>query len=197
MRRNMPHIYLLDISEEMTRFFSRRFSGVEGVKVVQANFATFMDAHPEVDGIVDPANSFGLLTGGFDKAVCDYFGSALQSAVRARILTDWFGEQTVGTSMAVDIPGGRGKKLLHTPTMRRPSAIRDHQIIYLCMRSALMEAIRADLDCLVVPAFGGRTGQVPRDTVAQNMRLAWDQIQEQLKHPFVATFGSARQPIHG
>ena len=77
MRRNMPHIYLLDISEEMTRLFRRRFSGVEGVEVVQADFATFMDAH------------------------------------------------------------------------------------------------------------------------AQNMRLAWDQIQEHLKHPFVATFGSARQPIHG
>ena len=197
MKSTMPRIYLLDIDKEMTRAFCRHFDGIDGVETVQADFGLFMRDHPEVDGIVTPANSFGLLTGGFDKAVCAYFGEELQIAVRMKILTEWFGEQTVGTSMAVDIPGAQGKKLLHTPTMRKPSPIREHQVVYLCMRSALMEAIRAGLTCLVVPAFGGKAGQISPEVIAHNMRAAWDQIQEQMETPNVATFGTARRLLQG
>ena len=190
-------MYLLDIDKEMTRAFCRHFDGVDGVEAMQADFGSFMRDHPEVDGIVSPANSFGLLTGGFDKAVCAYFGEALQNAVRMKILEEWFGEQTVGTSMVVAIPGAPGKKLLHTPTMRKPAPIRDHQVVYLCMRSALMETIRNDLACLVVPAFGGKAGQIPPEVIAHSMRAAWDQIQEQMETPYVATFGTERRLLQG
>lgn len=197
MKSAMARIYLLDIDREMTRAFCRHFDGVKGVEAVQAEFGLFMHDHPEVDGIVTPANSFGLLTGGFDRAVCTYFGEELQNAVRMKIMAEWFGEQTVGTSMAVDIPGAPGKKLLHTPTMRKPSPIRDHQVVYLCMRSALMEAIHAGLACLVVPAFGGKAGQIPPEVIAHNMRAAWDQIHEQMGTPYVATFGTAKRLLQG
>lgn len=86
-------------------------------------------------GIVSPVNSFGLLTGGLDKALRDYFGKALQEAVREHIKNEWFWEQTMGTSMAVDIQGFPSKKLLHMPTMRTPLKITDALIVYSCMRS--------------------------------------------------------------
>ncbi len=127
---------------DLSDAFALAFNGVRGVEIVRTDFASFMDGHPEVEGIVSPANSFGLLTGGFDKALRDYSGKELQDAVRECIKNEWFGEQTVGTSMAVDIPGYPGKKLLHTPTMRTPSRIADDLIVYSCMRSALMEAIK-------------------------------------------------------
>ena len=195
MRMTMPHMVLLDINEIMTDAFAKQFGGTDGVEIATSDFGEFMRAHPEVDGIVSPANSFGLLTGGYDKAIRDYFGKALQDAVRAKILAGYFGEQTVGTCIVVDIPNAPGKKLLHTPTMRTPSVIRDHQIVYQCMRSALMAALDNDIECMIVPAFGGSAGRVPHEVIAFNMRLAWDQIREQLQKPYVATFRTAKNPI--
>lgn len=142
-------------------------------------------------GIVSPANSFGLLTGGLDKTLRDYFGKALQDAVREHIKNEWFWEQTMGTSMAVDIQGFPSKKLLHMPTMRTPSKITDHLIVYSCMRSALIEAMKSGHNSIVVPAFGGGAGQIPAEAIAHHMRLAWDQIAEWAENPQVKTFRTA------
>ncbi len=191
MKNKMPLVYLLAMQPELASAFAQAFSDAEDVKVAREDFASFMDRHQEVMGIVSPANSFGLLSGGLDKAIRDYFGKELQDAVRERIKNDWFGEQTVGTSMAVDIPGFPGKKLLHTPTMRTPSKIADDLIVYSCMRSALMEAIKSGLDSIVVPAFGGGSGQIPVEVIAHHMRLAWDQVQEWTESPQVKTFRTA------
>ena len=188
-------MYLFAVQDGLAGAYTRAFAGADGVEIVRTDFAAFMDTHPSVDGIVSPANSFGLLTGGFDKALRDYFGTALQEAVQHRILTEWFGEQTVGTSMAVDIPGNPGKKLFHTPSMRTPSVIRDWQVIYLCMRSALMAAIKEGVESLAVPAFGGGTGKAPADVIARNMRLAYDQIKEQMENPHRETFRTARTVV--
>ena len=187
----LPFMYLLAIKPDLADAFVLAFNDVRCIEIVRTDFASFMDGHPEVRGIVSPANSFGLLTGGLDKALRGYFGKALQDAVRERIKNEWFGEQTMGTSMAVDIPGFPGKKLLHTPTMRTPSKITDDLIVYSCMRSALMEAIKNDLDSVVVPAFGGGCGQVPVEVIAHHMRRAWDQIKEWLENPAVKTFRTA------
>ena len=188
MQNKIPFVYLLAMQPELADAFSQAFSGVQGVEIVRTDFASFMDGHPEVAGVVSPANSFGLLTGGLDKALRGYFGKALQDAVRERIKNEWFGEQTVGTSMAVDIPGFPGKKLLHTPTMRTPSKIADDLIVYSCTRSALMEAIKNGVDSVVIPGFGGGAGQIPVEAIAHHMRLAWDQIAEWAENPQVKTF---------
>lgn len=176
---------------ELAIAFAQAFSDAEDVKIAREDFASFMDGHSEVSGIVTPANSFGLLSGELDKAIRDYFGKELQDAVRERIKNEWFGEQTVGTSMAVDIPGFPGKKLLHTPTMRTPSKITDDLIVYSYMRSALMAAIKTDVADMVVPAFGGGAGQIPAHKIARYMRLAWDQIKEQTENPTMHSFRTA------
>ena len=61
------------------------------------------------------------------------------------------------------------------PTMRTPSKITDHLIVYSCMRSALIEAMKSGHNSIVVPAFGGGAGQIPAEAIAHHMRLAWDQ----------------------
>lgn len=193
MHDKMPFLYLLAVRDELAAAFRSAFADAENVIIVQDDFERFMASHPEVDGIVSPANSFGMMTGGLDKALRDYFGMELQDAVRDVILTEWFGEQTVGTSIAVDIPGHSGKKLMHTPTMRTPSIIIDYQTVYLCMRSALTAAIKSGVQHLMVPAFGGSTGQVPEDVIARNMREAYEQIKDQLECPRKETFRTARK----
>ena len=66
--------------------------------------------------------------------------------------------------------------LIHTPTMRTPEIIKDPRIIYQCMRTTLMEAIKYQAKNIVIPAFGGLTGQVPYNVIAKMMKLGYEQI---------------------
>lgn len=170
------NIYLLDRKLEQVRYWKLYFSGVRNVQAVCADFADFMDAHPDVDCVVSPANSYGLMDGGYDAAITDYFGEELIPAVQAHIREQYFCEQPVGTSCIVSIPGSE-KRLIHTPTMRVPSVIREPLVVYQCMRTTLMCAMQNNVQSIVIPAFGGSCGKVSPLKIAHLMRAAFAQLQ--------------------
>ena len=167
-------IYLLDINPLMVRKGNYYFKDVADVKVVCADFKDFMNK-VDVECIVSPANSYGLMDGGYDLAITKYFGTSLMKNVQKYIIDNYFGEQLVGTSFIIDIPK-TNKKLIHTPSMRTPSVIKDPMVVYYCMRSALMEAIKNNISTIVIPAFGGACGEVDYDIIAMMMKEAYDQI---------------------
>lgn len=177
-------IYLLDINPKMTDAWLKLFKDEPDVEIVNEDFKFFMDNHTEVDGIVSPANSFGLMDGGYDRAITEYFGKRLMENVQLHILYTWKGEQPVGICMPIamlDRKMQKGSKetyafLLHTPTMTAPEAILDTRVIYHCMRTTLIEAKLLKLDYVVIPAFGGATGQVDYDTIAKMMYLGYKQV---------------------
>lgn len=185
-------IYLLDINKEMTDAWHKYFN-LPNVEIVNEDFATFMDKHSDIEAIVSPANSFGLMDGGYDKAITDYFGKQLMKDVQDVIIKDWYGEQPVGTSISVPIVKFYDKQiddertlqcnpiLIHTPSMRTPEQIIDSRIVYQCMRTTLIEALKQEVDSIVIPAFGGLTGRVPYDVIAKMMFLAYKQICNQPK----------------
>lgn len=186
-------IYLLDINKGMTDAWHKYFDS-SNVVIVNEDFKTFMDSHTYIEAIVSPANSFGLMDGGYDKAITDYFGKQLMKDVQDAIMRDWCGEQPVGTSITVPIVQRLIYKqiddekilpcnplLIHTPSMRTPEQIVDSRIVYQCMRTTLIEASRQGVDSIVIPAFGGLTGRVPYDVIAKMMFLAYKQIYNQPK----------------
>ena len=91
------------------------------------------------------------------------------------IAEELYGEQPVGTSVIVDIPG-TAKKLIHTPTMRVPGPIKDPLVLYQCMRTPLMAAIKEKARSIVIPAFGACCGKIPPETVAEMMGRGYEQI---------------------
>ena len=170
-------IYLLDINPEITRALKKEFAPFNEVEVVLDDFAHFMDTHEDIECIVSPANSFGMMNGGYDKAITDYFSRTVERRVQAFIKRNYFGEQPLGTSIMVDIPGST-IKLIHTPTMRLPSPIKDPLIIYQCMRVTMIMAIKNNIHSIVIPAFGGATGKVPPSVVAKYMKEGYKQIRK-------------------
>lgn len=66
--------------------------------------------------------------------------------------------------------------LIHTPTMRYPSRIKDDMIVYYCMRSTLICALKNDIKCIVIPVFGGSCGGISGEVAGKRMREAYDQI---------------------
>ena len=170
----LPEIYLLDRSASMVVAWQEAFEGAANVIAVRGDFARFMDEHTEVDCVVSPANSFGIMDGGYDRAITNYFGHGLMEAVQRKIVDEWLGEQPVGTSISVE---HNGMTLIHTPVMRMPSVVLDPMFVYHCMRTALIEAMHCGVEIMVIPAWGAGCGMLPFDTVADLMAAAYFQVE--------------------
>ena len=166
-------IILLDNKKEMCQAWEKYFGEFKDVKIV-CEFLEFANLD-DVDCYVSPANSYGLMDGGYDKALTMLFGVELQRRVQDYIISNLYGEQQVGSSIIVDIPGEE-KKLIHTPTMRVPSKIKDPEVIYTSMRSTLICALKNNVGKIVIPAFGGATGRLAPDVVAEEMFKAYIQV---------------------
>ena len=176
-------IYLLDYNKNMVdawkTIFHPIFDDVAPVEFVHRDFASFMKKHEaDIDAVVSPANAYGLMDGGFDGALTEYFGKDLQLAIQEEIVKRFYGEQPVGTSTSILIPG-HDMLLIHTPTMRTPSAIKEPTIVYQCMRTTLMEAISNNCGSVVIPAFGGLAGKLTPNIIAKMMHRAYLQIYDE------------------
>ena len=166
-------IILLDNKKEMCNAWKKYFNGIDDVEIVNDYIQSY-DLN-KVDCLVSPANSYGLMDGGYDLALTKMFGDQLQKMVQNYIIDNLYGEQPVGSSIIVDIPN-TNKKLIHTPTMRIPSPIVDSEIVYTSMRSTLICALKNNIKSIIIPAFGGTTGMVPMEIIAKEMFKAYIQI---------------------
>ena len=166
-------IYLLDRNNSICEWWKFYFKDIDNVEIVCEDFSKFMNT-TNIECIVSPANSYGLMDGGYDKAITDYFGNNLSRAVQQVLLEKYMGEQPVGTSIIVKI--NDKQKLIHTPTMRVPSPIKDPMTIYHCMRSTLIVALRNNINSIVIPAFGGDCGNVNYSVIAEMMYEGYKQV---------------------
>lgn len=166
-------IILLDRKRQMCDEWNKYFKDFSDVEVVCDNIEYYDITN--VDCLVSPANSYGIMNGGYDLALTRMFGNCLQEKVQEYIIKNLYGEQPVGSSIIVDIPN-TNKKLIHTPTMRIPSPIVDSEIVYTSMRSTLICALDNNVKSIIIPAFGGDTGMLPMRIVAKEMVKAYIQI---------------------
>ena len=180
------------INEELHAEFVKAFEGFPDVEVV---FKRFEDT--DFDCVVSAANSFGLMDGGVDQCITDYFGVDMMHRVQNRIIQEFAGEQPVGTSIIVpgltaDMVGTKNrfdriKYVSHTPTMRVPKDVMGSENPYLALKSALL-AVKAHniiidsspvqiegvarINTLVTPGLATLCGRVPYDKAAKQMALA-------------------------
>lgn len=170
-------LILCAIVPAMADAFRHEFEGLENVEVVEAPFETIS----EFDCMVSAANSFGLMDGGVDAAITAFFGKQLQSRVQKHIIDYWRGEQPVGTAFVINSGKADHPWLVHAPTMRTPAIIAGTDSVYVATWAALL-AIEAHnlehipsarINSVVFPAMGAGCGEVPFESVAAQMKLAW------------------------
>ncbi len=167
-------LILLDRNSFMCAEWGRAFADLANVEVVRSELADYLEGH-EVECVVSPANSYGLMDGGYDEAISDCLGWGLQKKVQQYIIDHYFGEQPVGSAFILPT-GMAGVRLIHAPTMRMPSVIADPQVIYTVTRSTLIVAMQNDVRSILIPAFGGGCGKVPFARIAKEMRSAVNQL---------------------
>lgn len=168
-------LILVDPIPALCEAFREQFDGLPDVEIVNGYFESL----PDYDCMVSAANSFGLMDGGVDAAITNYFGVELMLRVQRRILDEWLGEQPVGTSMIVETEHPKHPFLAHTPTMRVPMSIARTDNVYKAMW-ALLLAVRKhnqeaerEINVVACPGLGTNYGRVPFKQAARQMALAY------------------------
>jgi O-acetyl-ADP-ribose deacetylase (regulator of RNase III) len=175
--------------------FQERFSQFADVSVIGECFEWI----PTFDCLVSPANSFGMMDGGIDAAITQFFGLSLERRVKKRILEDYLGEQPVGTSFVIETEHSKHPFLAHTPTMRVPMSIKGTDIPYIAMWAMLLairkhnETNQRTIRSVVCPGLGTGIGQVPSSEAARQMAIAYDHF----LHPpkMINTFVAASRQL--
>jgi O-acetyl-ADP-ribose deacetylase (regulator of RNase III) len=132
----------------------------------------------QFDCVATAGNSFGLMDAGFDLAVHKFFGPGVQERIQQRILSDFLGEQPVGTSILVPTGHDRCRWVAHSPTMRIPMNIEGTDHVYLAAWATILEVARmnasghARIATLVLPAFGTGTGGMSFLEAGTQIRIA-------------------------
>jgi O-acetyl-ADP-ribose deacetylase (regulator of RNase III) len=136
----------------------------------------------EYDCLVSPANSFGMMDGGMDAAIAKFFGISLEKKIQQRILEDYLGEQSVGTSFIVETGHPQYPFVAHTPTMRVPMSIKGTDIPYIAMWAMLLAVFHHNkishhqINTVACPGLGTGIGQIPHREAARQMALAYDRF---------------------
>jgi O-acetyl-ADP-ribose deacetylase (regulator of RNase III) len=133
----------------------------------------------QFDCMVSAANSFGLMDGGVDLAIINFFGIELMDRVQTMVIDEFFGEQPIGTSIVVETGHPKHPYIAHTPTMRTPMSIANTDNVYSAMWALLVaiahhnrrEARRIDI--VACPGLGTATGRMPLAEAARQMAIAY------------------------
>jgi O-acetyl-ADP-ribose deacetylase (regulator of RNase III) len=129
------------------------------------------------DAIVSPANSFGIMDGGLDGKIRDYFGVEIENKVRNKINSEYFGELPVGNAIITITEHRTYKYLITSPTMRVPENVMNSFNAFLSMRAILINCIlNSDIRTVSIPGLCALSGSMPFIIVARQMRVAYDKI---------------------
>jgi hypothetical protein len=128
--------HLRDRGGEMVAAWERHFAGVANVLPAVGDIFG-----APVDAVVSPANCFGFMDGGIDRAYCARFGWSIQDRVRELIARDWDGELPIGLAVVVETGAPDVRYLLAAPTVRAPASVANTLNAYLSFR-AVLRAIR-------------------------------------------------------
>lgn len=168
-------VVLCDTNKFMTACWDVVFKQYENVKIFNGSLDDLFKKSKGIECIVSPANSFGMMDGGYDLAITNYYKNKdidIISIVQNQLATDHLGEQPVNTAMLIR-DESIYPKLIHTPTMRFPMDIQDTDNVYMCMKETLLCAMRNNIKTIVIPAFGGGCGRVRCEAIAKQMFMAY------------------------
>jgi O-acetyl-ADP-ribose deacetylase (regulator of RNase III) len=162
-----------DLAPRVAQALADAFTDADGVEVVEGNLLDL-----DCDGVVSPANSFGDMGGGIDKAIDDLHRGKAQEAVRAAIAERFLGELPVGMALVVELPGPRLPFVVAAPTMRVAGGVAGTINAYLAMRAALVAVVRHEkaIRSLAVPGLCTGVGGMHPAEAAEQMRAAFDSV---------------------
>lgn len=139
----------------------------------------------DINTLATAGNSYGIMDGGLDLAVQNYFISDIQARVQKEIREQFSGLLPVGSAVCVSTSDPRFKRLVYVPTMRKPMTIEDTNFVFYAAL-ALFNATKRNCkvgDVVLVPALGALTGKVSPVSMASQIHAAWIQAKSNYTFP--------------
>lgn len=170
-------VSLGDLNSDVANAMADAFTDIAKVEVVCGNLLDL-----SCDAIVSPANSFGNMGGGIDKAIDDFHAGQAQTRVMAAIAEHCFGELPVGAAIVVEMASSRWPFVIASPTMRIPGSIAGTINAYHSMRAALVAVQRHNrtagrrIRSIAIPGLGTGVGGLEYMDAAAQMRAAYDNV---------------------
>jgi len=120
------------------------------------------------DLIITPGNSFGIMDGGFDAEVNEYFNGKIE-----RTLTKYLKYEELHVGKSVTITDNNNVDVLYAPTMRTPGKLHYGSInVYIAFYEAIKAALNQNYKNVIVPAFGIGFGSMHPKVAAVQMYMA-------------------------
>lgn len=168
------NIIIADINPQLTTLMAWRLRHTPEVSVLCRRFEDI----PDFDCMVSAGNGFGLMDGGVDYAISEFFGWHLQDRVQAHILDHYLGEQPVGSAFVVDTGMSDHPWLIHSPTMRVQKLVTGTDASFVATWAALVALERHNatsdkpIRSVVFPGMGTGCGQMPAEHAVGQMAAA-------------------------
>ena len=186
--------YLCGNSRESTDAFMDQFSDLPSVSIVLGDILN-LDTH----AIVSPANSFGDMSGGLDKAIDCFYKYEAQKKAMNLIQNKHFGEMPVGNAEILSMNTEQFPYLVCAPTMRIPGKLVKENInAYLAMRAILIELKKFNsfkpggIKSVAIPSLCSGVGGNSYIESAKQMRMAFEMIMnnkyKKVRHPALAPY---------
>lgn len=184
----MLKIYLCSLEREMIEAWKFYFKNDNNIEIY---YGSIFDI--ECDAIVSPANSFGMMTGGLDYKISEFFGWDLQERLQSIIKTKYHGELLVGQAEIVETNHNKIQYLISAPTMRKPMIIKNTSNVYIAMRAILLLLkTHTFISKISIPALGVGTGKMSYKKCALQMKTSIDDFLYD-KHDFIETWKRINQ----
>lgn len=179
----LEKLILVDPNIDICEAWQKELAKFDNVEIVNDRFENLGN----FDCMVSAANSYGLMDGGVDLAIINFFGPELQTRVQSKIKDKYRGEQPIGTSLIQPIGTSLIVKtdnpvyryIAHTPTMRVPMDISNTENVYQAMRAMLLAVDDFNkekylIETIACPGLGTLTGKVSPKKAAKQMALAYE-----------------------
>lgn len=190
----MPKFLFFDTNKETVDAYEKYLGEFPGTRFVQGQVQKIAKNY-EIDSIVSPANSFGIMTGGIDLIYTLMFHDIqhyIQDFIKAFDLKTTEGQPhlPIGSAIVVPIRYFYGEQqvcrtMMCVPTMYLPQNITGTRNVYYAFLAILNLTKNWDLDRVVaVPGLGTGVGGVSPEKCAQQCREALkDYLEDTYTYP--------------
>ena len=175
-------IYLIDSNQALVKAWESEFREYPNIIVLDDDYFS-----KPADCMVSPANSFGYMDGGLDRAILYELGDDIQTLVQNSIRENYFGELPVGSSLIIETKNSDWPFLACAPTMRVPSNVSNTLNAYLAFKAILFEVISKNqampksIRSLVCCGLATGIGGLDVSLCARQMKYAYELMLEKPK----------------
>jgi O-acetyl-ADP-ribose deacetylase (regulator of RNase III) len=161
-------LHLVDVDPLVVAAWRREFQPFPEVEVCQGSILAVARG-----AVVSPANGYGFMDGGVDRAYAMFFGPALERRVRDVMARQPEGFLPVGAAVIVATGHERIQHVILAPTMLMPEhvpAAHAYRALRAVLRLAVREGGLGDIFC---PGLATGVGGVSPSDAAREMAAAY------------------------